>query len=125
MLALLPQSHVGDWAVPDTDRAKARIFISYKRAVEPDERVALEVYHALAAAHDVFIDRSIEIGDPWGKEIAQRIGAPNAVRAVAGACAANAIAVAIPCHRVVRSDGGLAGYRWGVERKQTLLTRET
>ena len=74
MLALLPQSHVGDWAVPDTDRAKARIFISYKRAVEPDERVALEVYHALAAAHDVFIDRSIEIGDPWGKEIAQRIG---------------------------------------------------
>ena len=58
-------------------------------------------------------------------EIAQRVGAPNAVRAVAGACAANAIAVAIPCHRVVRSDGGLAGYRWGVERKQALLTRET
>ena len=74
MSALLPQSHVGDWAVPDTDRAKARIFISYKRAVEPDERVALEVHHALAAAHDVFIDRSIEIGDPWGEEIAQRIG---------------------------------------------------
>ena len=58
-------------------------------------------------------------------EIAQRIGAPESVRAVAGACAANAIAVAIPCHRVVRSDGGLAGYRWGVERKQALLTRET
>jgi AraC family transcriptional regulator of adaptative response/methylated-DNA-[protein]-cysteine methyltransferase len=57
-------------------------------------------------------------------EIAQRIGAPKAVRAVAGACAANALAVAIPCHRVVRSDGGLSGYRWGVERKQTLLERE-
>lgn len=57
-------------------------------------------------------------------EIARRIGAPQAVRAVAGACAANALAVAIPCHRVVRNDGGLAGYRWGVERKRTLLERE-
>ncbi len=57
-------------------------------------------------------------------EIAQRIGAPKAVRAVAGACAANALAVAIPCHRVVRNDGGLAGYRWGVERKRALLERE-
>ncbi|MBP5998407.1 MAG: bifunctional DNA-binding transcriptional regulator/O6-methylguanine-DNA methyltransferase Ada [Azonexus sp.] len=57
-------------------------------------------------------------------EIARRIGAPQAVRAVAGACAANALAVAIPCHRVVRSDGGLSGYRWGVERKRALLERE-
>jgi AraC family transcriptional regulator of adaptative response/methylated-DNA-[protein]-cysteine methyltransferase len=57
-------------------------------------------------------------------EIAQRIGAPNAVRAVAGACAANHLAVAIPCHRVVRNDGSLSGYAWGVERKQALLTRE-
>ena len=58
-------------------------------------------------------------------EIANRIGAPRAVRAVAGACAANHLAVAIPCHRVVRSDGGLSGYRWGVERKRTLLERES
>ncbi|WP_025917956.1 bifunctional DNA-binding transcriptional regulator/O6-methylguanine-DNA methyltransferase Ada [Herminiimonas sp. CN] len=57
-------------------------------------------------------------------EIAQRIGAPKAVRAVAGACAANALAVAIPCHRVVRNDGGLSGYRWGVERKRALLDNE-
>ncbi len=57
-------------------------------------------------------------------DIAQRIGAPKAVRAVAGACAANALAVAIPCHRVVRSDGALSGYRWGVARKRTLLERE-
>ena len=56
--------------------------------------------------------------------IAARIGAPNAVRAVAGACAANALAVAIPCHRVVRHDGALSGYRWGVERKRDLLERE-
>ncbi len=57
-------------------------------------------------------------------EIAARIGAPESVRAVAGACAANSIAVAIPCHRVVRRDGALAGYRWGVERKRALLDRE-
>ncbi|KJK06145.1 MULTISPECIES: bifunctional DNA-binding transcriptional regulator/O6-methylguanine-DNA methyltransferase Ada [Pseudomonas] len=57
-------------------------------------------------------------------EIAQRIGSPKAVRAVAQACAANALAVAIPCHRVVRSDGNLSGYRWGIERKRQLLERE-
>lgn len=57
-------------------------------------------------------------------ELARRIGAPRAVRAVAGACAANTIAVAIPCHRVVRSDGGLSGYRWGISRKRALLARE-
>jgi len=57
-------------------------------------------------------------------EIAERIGNPKAVRAVAGACAANALAVAIPCHRVVRSDGSLSGYRWGIERKRALLARE-
>jgi AraC family transcriptional regulator of adaptative response/methylated-DNA-[protein]-cysteine methyltransferase len=57
-------------------------------------------------------------------EIAERIGQPKSVRAVARACGANAIAVAIPCHRVVRTDGALSGYRWGVERKAGLLRRE-
>jgi AraC family transcriptional regulator of adaptative response/methylated-DNA-[protein]-cysteine methyltransferase len=57
-------------------------------------------------------------------EIARRIGSPKAVRAVAGACAANNLAVAIPCHRVVRNDGSLTGYAWGVERKRVLLNRE-
>ena len=57
-------------------------------------------------------------------DIAERIGAPKAVRAVAQACGANALAVAIPCHRVVRRDGDISGYRWGVARKRELLRRE-
>jgi len=57
-------------------------------------------------------------------DLARRIGSPRAVRAVASACAANPVAVAVPCHRVVRRDGGLAGYRWGIERKRALLDRE-
>ena len=57
-------------------------------------------------------------------EIAVRIGAPGSARAVAQACGANALAVAIPCHRVVRADGDLSGYRWGIERKRELLARE-
>jgi AraC family transcriptional regulator of adaptative response/methylated-DNA-[protein]-cysteine methyltransferase len=58
------------------------------------------------------------------KDIARQIGTPGAVRAVARACGANALAVAIPCHRVIRNDGTLSGYRWGVERKRALLARE-
>ena len=57
-------------------------------------------------------------------EIAKQVGQPAAIRAVASACADNAIAVAIPCHRVVRSDGGLGGYRWGLHRKRALLEKE-
>jgi AraC family transcriptional regulator, regulatory protein of adaptative response / methylated-DNA-[protein]-cysteine methyltransferase len=58
-------------------------------------------------------------------ELAKAIGAPTAIRAAAQACAANPLAVAIPCHRVVRTDGDLSGYRWGVERKRALLARES
>ena len=69
--------------------------------------------------------REIPIGTTASyTEIAQRIGLPKAVRAVAQACGANALAVAIPCHRVVRNDGTLSGYRWGVERKRALLEKE-
>ena len=58
-------------------------------------------------------------------ELAASIGKPKAARAVAGACAANAVAVAIPCHRVIAGDGSLSGYRWGTQRKQALLDKET
>jgi AraC family transcriptional regulator, regulatory protein of adaptative response / methylated-DNA-[protein]-cysteine methyltransferase len=69
--------------------------------------------------------REIPIGSTASySKIADRIGSPRAIRAVAQACASNAIAVAIPCHRAVRSDGSLSGYRWGVERKRALLKRE-
>lgn len=69
--------------------------------------------------------REIPVGETASyTDIANRIGAPKSVRAVAQACAANALAVAVPCHRVVRSDGGLSGYRWGVERKRALREKE-
>lgn len=69
--------------------------------------------------------RNIPVGSTASyTDIAMQINAPHAVRAVANACASNTIAIAIPCHRVVRSDGSLSGYRWGVERKRTLLQRE-
>ncbi|NTW28207.1 MAG: methylated-DNA--[protein]-cysteine S-methyltransferase [Coriobacteriia bacterium] len=57
-------------------------------------------------------------------QIAAKIGRPTAVRAVAGACGANPVAVLVPCHRVIGADGTLTGYRWGVERKRALLERE-
>ncbi len=57
-------------------------------------------------------------------DVARDIGVPEAVRAVAGAYAANVLAMAIPCHRAVRSDGSISGYRWGVERKHALLAEE-
>ncbi|WP_248796283.1 bifunctional DNA-binding transcriptional regulator/O6-methylguanine-DNA methyltransferase Ada [Pseudomonas sp. MWU13-2105] len=69
--------------------------------------------------------RNIPVGSTASyADIAQMIGAPKSFRAVAQACGANSLAVAIPCHRVVRSDGALSGYRWGVERKRQLLDRE-
>ena len=58
------------------------------------------------------------------RQVAEHIGQPRAVRAVAGACAANSLAVIVPCHRVVREDGALSGYRWGTARKAQLLARE-
>lgn len=75
-----------------------------------------EVWQAL---RDIPVGATLSYG-----EVARRIGAPASARAVARACAANMLAVAVPCHRVVRADGNLSGYRWGVERKRALLARE-
>ena len=66
---------------------------------------------------------------PYGEtrsygDVARAIGRPTAARAVARACATNRVSVVVPCHRVVREDGGLGGYRWGVERKKALLAKE-
>lgn len=72
------------------------------------------------ALHEIPLGATVSYSD-----VAEKIGNPKSVRAVAGACAANSIAVAIPCHRVVRTDGNLSGYRWGVDRKRALLARET
>jgi AraC family transcriptional regulator of adaptative response/methylated-DNA-[protein]-cysteine methyltransferase len=70
--------------------------------------------------------REIPVGETVSyTDIANRIGRPKSVRAVGQACAANPVAVVIPCHRAVRKDGGLSGYRWGVERKRALLDRES
>ena len=71
------------------------------------------------ALQDISVGRTVSYA-----ELARRIGSPKAVRAVAGACAANNIAVLIPCHRVVRNDGSLSGYAWGVERKRALIAKE-
>jgi AraC family transcriptional regulator, regulatory protein of adaptative response / methylated-DNA-[protein]-cysteine methyltransferase len=79
----------------------------------PFQRAVWEALRAVAAGSTVSYT-----------ELARRVGRPDAVRAVAQACAANPVAVVVPCHRAVRSDGSLSGYRWGVERKRALLAWE-
>jgi len=78
--------------------------------------VQRSIWHAL---------REIPVGSTASyKEIAKKIGALTTAQDVSDACAANALAVVVPCHRVIRSDGSLAGYRWGIKRKQALLDKE-
>jgi len=91
----------------------------------PAQQVSLDV-HATTFQWKVWQAlRAIPIGQTRSyQEIAQAIGRPTAARAVAQACATNPVAVFIPCHRVVRNNGQLGGYHWGVERKQQLLANE-
>jgi AraC family transcriptional regulator of adaptative response/methylated-DNA-[protein]-cysteine methyltransferase len=99
--------------------------ISYVNAKNPLMDLPLDIRGTAFQRRVWEVLRTIPAGQTLSySEVAGRIGAPQACRAVAQACAANALAVVIPCHRVVRSDGGLSGYRWGVERKRALLERE-
>ena len=106
------------------ERLLARV-IGFIEAPDGDLDVPLDI-HGTAFQRRVWQAlRKIPAGRTQSyADVARRIGSPAAVRAVAGACAANPIALAIPCHRVVRSDGAPSGYRWGVQRKQALLARE-
>ena len=109
---------------PDFDRLVARV-VGFVEAPASSLDLPLDVRGTAFQQRVWQALRDIPAGSTASyTDIARRIGAPKAVRGVAQACAANAIAVAIPCHRVVRSDGTLAGYRWGVERKRALLERE-
>ena len=121
------------------DRFPEERLIGGDQAVEPLMAEAIAFVENPAGGLDLPLDpsgtpfqqrvwqalREIPIGSTasYG-EVARRIGAPKEAYAVGEACAANMIAVAIPCHRVVRKDGGLAGYRWGFKRKRALLKRE-
>ena len=121
------------------DRFASARLVGADEAFEKLVARAIALVEAPALGHDLPLDlrgtafqqrvwqalRDVPAGSTESyADIAARLGAPGAARAVARACAANPVAVAIPCHRVVRRDGGLSGYRWGVERKAALLERE-
>jgi AraC family transcriptional regulator of adaptative response/methylated-DNA-[protein]-cysteine methyltransferase len=114
--------------IEDTDAAFEQVLAQVVNLIEaPDHPTELSLdIRGTAFQQRVWQElRSIPLGKTASyAEIAQAIGQPAATRAVAQACASNPLAVAIPCHRVVRSDGQLSGYRWGVERKRALLERE-
>lgn len=113
--------------VPGDDRFEAWMAAVVDLVEAPGSRVELPLdVRGTAFQHLVWQAlREIPAGSTASySEIAERIGRPTAARAVAAACAANRVAVVIPCHRVVRSDESLSGYRWGVDRKRELLRRE-
>jgi AraC family transcriptional regulator of adaptative response/methylated-DNA-[protein]-cysteine methyltransferase len=99
--------------------------VSFIEAPDTDLDLSLDMRGTAFQQRIWQILREIPVGQTVSyTDIARHLGIPQSVRAVARACAANKLAVAIPCHRVVRQDGALAGYRWGVERKRALLEKE-
>ena len=123
----------------DMDAATPPIPSSHTSFADTDSEIAALIADPVRGAGDLVLDpqgtafqqavwAALRTIPPGTREtyaaLAARLGHPNAVRAVANACGANPVAVAIPCHRVVRADGSLGGYRWGIARKQALLERE-
>lgn len=99
--------------------------VAYLEGWQPDINLPLDL-RATAFQLKVWRElQAIPVGETRSySEVAAAIGQPSASRAVAGACARNPIALLIPCHRIIRADKGLGGYRWGIERKRALLERE-
>jgi AraC family transcriptional regulator of adaptative response/methylated-DNA-[protein]-cysteine methyltransferase len=109
----------------DELRPWSEVVVTHLRGQQPHLDLPLDV-QATAFQWRVWQElRAIPYGTTRTyREIAERLGRPTAARAVARACATNPVSVVIPCHRVVRGDGGLGGYRWGLDRKKQLLDRE-
>lgn len=126
LAALHSQFGAGDWAVGDGQHAAwlAKVI----RLVENEDRVADFPLDIQGTAFQLRVWEALREIPPGAMAsyaaVARRLGSPRSARAVAQACAANPLAVAIPCHRVVCGDGSLSGYRWGVGRKRQLLRRE-
>jgi AraC family transcriptional regulator, regulatory protein of adaptative response / methylated-DNA-[protein]-cysteine methyltransferase len=106
--------------------AQVRALLEYLSGQSPHPELPLDV-RATAFQWRVWRQlRAIPYGETRTyQQVAREIGAPTATRAVARACATNPVALLIPCHRVVRTDGSMGGYRWGIERKEKLLAQET
>lgn len=134
---------IGDTPEPLVDDLQARFPRAELRGAEADFEQTVAQVIGLVEAPRIGLDLPLDVRGtafqqrvwqalraiPSGQtityaELAERVGLAGGARAVAGACAANPAAVAIPCHRVVRSGGALSGYRWGIERKRTLIERE-
>jgi len=131
-LAMLNELHKTFPNVPVNRAGSAALAPLISRVVrcieDPDESASALPLHMLGTSFQCDVWRQLQ-KIPSGEVmtytgLAQAIGHPDAVRAVANACGANKLAVLIPCHRIVRADGGLGGYRWGVTRKERLLNRE-
>lgn len=102
-----------------------RALEDYLRGVQPHPNIPIDLRGSTFQQRVWTFLRHIPVGEVRSyQQLAQQMGQPNATRAVASACARNRVAILVPCHRVIRSDGTLGGYRWGLARKKTLLANE-